>query len=233
MPEDAPRPSAPPPQIKFPVRPSSKAPALVLPRRRAVPMELSAASLEARKQIAEIVSVTRAPFGGPQIDGDRIEALQKSLRDLEGKLAEREHSIAELESKLAERERDIAEAEALIAARSKLLEAAKQASAGGGGVSKEEQAALQQLKAELDRQEESLKEQKAAMAERERFMEENETKLFEKMMQQQEKETELEQREEDLRAREKRFQDKGGSADPHGATAPAAEPPKKFDEFNE
>jgi chromosome segregation ATPase len=224
---------APPPNIKFPVKPSSAAPSLVLPRRRARPLELSEASVEARKQIAEIVSATRAPFGRDttQLSNDQMETLQRSLRELEAKLAEREHAMADLEARLAERERDIAEAEALLAARESLLQAARQSAPAKTGLSTEEQAALEQLKTELDRQEASLKEQKAAVAERERFMEENEAKLFEKMMQQQEKETELEQREEDLRAREQRLREKGGSVDPHGVNAPAE--PKKFDEFNE
>ena len=78
------------------------------------PFELAQASAEARKQIASVVSATRSPFGTPkQLSTDQAGTLERSLRELEMKLVEREHSMAELENRLAERERDVAEAEAL------------------------------------------------------------------------------------------------------------------------
>src|SRR5882724_3060837 len=90
------------------------------------PFELAQASSEARKQIANIVSSTRSPFGTPkQLSTDQVGSLERTLRELEMKLAEREHAVQELEGRLAERERDIAEAEALIGAREKLLEATR------------------------------------------------------------------------------------------------------------
>jgi chromosome segregation ATPase len=222
--------------IKFPSRPASASPALSLRRKASStrsPFDVSAASAEARKQIDNIVSATRAPFAGaPAISSEQAGALQKSLREIEMRLAERERLVEEAEARLSDRERDLAEAEALIAARQKIIDAQKIA-APKAGVSKEEQAALEQLKAELDRQEATIREHKATLAEREQFLEENETKLFEKMMLQQEKETELEQRGEDLSAREKRLVDKEGGGS--GGEAPNPEPAEKkpFDEFNE
>jgi len=215
----------PPPQIKFPVKPTNKAPVLALPRRRRSggsrsPYEVAAASLEARRKISEIFSATRAPFahGGtvPPVPPDKFVQLEQSLRELEARLTERERHVSESEARIEDRERDLAEAEALIIARQKLLDASRASTKSKETgepveeqVSAEERAALEQLKAELDKQEESLKEQREAILEREKFLEENESKLFEKMMQQQEQETELEQRREDLASVERRLQDQG------------------------
>ena len=164
---DAPVPPSP---IKFPVRPSGAGPALTLPRRRPVtrsPFELSAASLEARKQIAQIVAATQSPFGQPAVvSTEQMTALERSLRSLEARLVEREHAVEETEARQTERERDLAEAEALLLAREKLMAASRRSAAPAAAkapVSREEQSALEQLKATLDQQEASLKEQKAAM----------------------------------------------------------------------
>ena len=166
--------AGPPTPIKFPVKSTAAAPALSLRRRASSPIELSAASAEARKQIAQIVSATRTPWGGEPkaLDGEQISALERSLRALEQGLEERERAIEETETKQIERERDLAEAEALLIAREQLVaatrkktqaQAASTSAAPKAEVSKEEQAALEQLKAALDKQEESLKEQKAAL----------------------------------------------------------------------
>jgi hypothetical protein len=238
---DAPVPPSP---IKFPVRPSGGPPALTLQRRGTVPrspVELSAASVEARKQIAQIVAATRSPFGGAaQVNNEQMVALERSLRSLETRLVERERAVEETEARQIERERDLAEAEALLLAREKLMAASRKSTvpaAAKAPVSKEEQNALEQLKAALDQQEASLKEQKAALLERERFMEENETKLFEKMMQQQEKETELEQQADDIRKRDRKLREREAALDPQVAAAHKAEDDaaaaKKADEFNE
>jgi len=95
--------------------------------------------------------------------------------------------------------------------------------------------ALEQFRAELERQEAALKEAKQAQRDREQFLDASETKLFEKVQAQQEKEIELEQREEDLRARERRFREREAAADPQAAATLKAEDAakKKFDEFNE
>ena len=228
MSETPPKPLA----IKFPVR-AAGGPTLALPRRRPA-LELSAASVETRKQIAQIISSTRQPFGEPKtLNTTQVGALEQTLRQLEAKLAEREHALQDAETRLVERERDLAEMEALLAARETVILASRRQAPARELVSREEQEALTQLKATLDQQEASLKEQKAALAERERFMEENEARLFEKMMEQQEKETELEQREEDLRTRSKEFREKMAAIDPAAAAAFKEEPAKKVDEFNE
>ena len=112
---DAPGPPTP---IKFPVKSITTAPALSLRRRGASPIELSAASAEARKQIAQIVSATRTPWGGEptQLNNEQVSALERSLRALEQRLEERERAVEETETKQTERERDLAEAEALLIA---------------------------------------------------------------------------------------------------------------------
>ncbi len=150
------------------------------------------------------MSQSRPPWGGtPTLSGSQVESLEKALRALETKAAEREMALAEAENKLAERDRELAETEALLQAREKVIDAMRKQPAtpaeGGGGVNPEELAALGKLKEELDRQEASIKEQREALKEREAFLEQSESSLFEKMQSQQEKETELEQKAEDLK----------------------------------
>lgn len=226
--------------IKFPVK-NTPAPALTLRRRLSAsrsPFEVSDASAAARESIKSFVSSTRTPWGEPKaLSGDRVGELEKSLRQLETLLTERERTVAEAEARLNERERDLAEVEALILAREKLVELARKQkpAVAAAGVSKEEQAALEQLRTELERQETALKEGKQALREREQFLEESETKLFAKVQAQQEKEIELEQREEELRAKALRLREKEATLDPAVAAALQAEKAaaKKFDEFNE
>ena len=241
MPADS-NPPAPAPKFA-PKNPEGQT--LALPRRPAAlagtrsPLGLSEASVEARRSIDAIVSVTRTPGeGATALNPDQATELEASLRSLETRLEERERAAEELEAALADRHRDLAEMEALLIAREKVLEAARRAGATvprpDAAVSAEEKAALEVLKAELDRQEASLKEQKAALAERERFVNETEAKLFDKMMQQQEQETEIEQKLEEIGSREKRLRDRDAVVDPQAAAAAQqAGPAKKFDEFNE
>ncbi|MBA4138388.1 MAG: hypothetical protein C0518_13850 [Opitutus sp.] len=207
----APSPGAPFPPPAF-AAPGLKAPAkmmggakpLVLPR-RASPLqraqEASAATAEARKSIDAIFSQSRPPWGGAStLSGTQVDELQKAIRALEVKLAERDLAVADAQTKLAERERELAEAEALLAARERVIEAArKQPAAANESVSTEQAEALKKLKEELDRQEASIKEARQALKEREEFIEQSEGMLFSKMQAQQEKETELEQKEEDLK----------------------------------
>jgi DNA repair exonuclease SbcCD ATPase subunit len=237
MPAESDPPSLPP---KFPLK-HPAGPILALPRRTAggtrPPLELSEASAEARRTIKAIVSVTR-PSGGEAttIDPKQASELEASLRMVEARLEERERAVEALEATLADRERDLAELEALSVAREKVLVAAQRAAADNrhprAPISVAEKAALEALKAEVDRQEIALREQKAALAERERFVNETEAKLFEKMMQQQEQETEIEQKLEEIGSREKRLRAREAVPDPQ-AVAKAAEPARKFDEFNE
>ena len=230
-------PSAPAPKI--PVKNT-----LALPRRLTArtgtrsPLEPSEASAEARRSIEAIVSATRTPWtGAAPLNPEQASELETSLRLLATRLDERERAVEELEAILADRQRDLAEMEALLIAREKVLDAARRATVAvprpGAAVSAEEKSALEGLKAEVDRQEVSLKEQKAVLAERERFVNETEAKLFDKMMQQQEQETEIEQKLEEIGSREKRLQERAAVADPQAAAPKAAEPAKKFDEFNE
>ena len=186
-----PGPSFPPPgDIKFPAKPGGIKP-LVLPRRPSPlqrAQEASQATAEARKSINTIMSQSRPPWGGtPTLSGSQVESLEKALRSLEAKAAERDRALAETE--------------ALLQAREKVIDAMRKEkpAQGGGTGSSEEIAALTKLKEELDRQEASIKEQRAAQQEREDFLNASETSLFEKMQAQQEKETELEQKAEDLK----------------------------------
>jgi len=175
---------------------------LVLPRRisplqRA--QEATQATAEARRSIDAIFSLSRTPWtaGETRLSSSQVEELQKTIRQLEAKLAERELALTDAEAKLGDRERVLAETEALLKARAQVIAASEQP--GGGGMSKEQEEALKKLKEELDRQEQSIKEQRAALAEREEFLNQSEASLFEKMQAQQEKETELEQKEEDIK----------------------------------
>lgn len=192
---------APPPALGTP-KPMSGPKPLVLPRRVSPLLraqEASAASAAARRSIDAIFSQSRPPWSGqPALTGSQVENLEKAMRALEAKVAERDLAIGEAQVKLAERERELAEAEALLAARERVI-ATQAMPAAATQFSKEQEEALRKLKEELDRQEASLKEQRQALKEREAFLDQSETALFDKMQQQQEKETELEQREEDLK----------------------------------
>jgi len=226
-----PRPPVPPGPIKFPPRPPAAQP---LSLRRRLSLEPSAESAEARKSINAIMAATRTPWGEVKtLTSQQVAELQKALRQLEGKLEEREHAVGDLAGKLADKEREIAEVEALLLAREKVIAAASKATPAAPA-SKEERAALEQLKGELGRQETSLKEQRAALKERETFIEENETRLFEKIQAQQEREAELEQKLEDLRAMERRLKEREAAIDPAAAAALKAEKEaRKLDEFSE
>ena len=163
----------PPGRIRFPPPPAPEK-ALSLRRR----LEPSEGSAEARKSINAIMAATRAPWGELRpMDSQQVGELQKALRQLEIKLDEREHAMEEIVARLAERERELAETEALLTAREKVIVAAGRMTAGSS-LSKEEQSALEQLKAELEKQEASLKEQKAAFKERELFIQENEVEAL-------------------------------------------------------
>ncbi|HZL46319.1 MAG TPA: hypothetical protein VFC28_08835, partial [Opitutaceae bacterium] len=202
--------------------------------RRRLSLEPSEGSAEARKSIDAIMAVTRAPWGELRpLDSQQVSGLQKALRQLQAKLDERERATAELAVQLAERERELAETEALLTAREKVIVAAGR-TREELSLSPEEQAALEQLKAELERQEQSLKDQKAALKERDLFVQENEAKLFDKMQAQQEREVELEQKADDLHALEKRLREREAAVDPAAAAALKAEKDaRKFDEFRE
>ena len=190
--------------MKAPVKPAGIKP-LVLPRRLSPlqrAQEATQATAEARRSIDAIISQSRTPWGGKAAhSGTQVEGLEKALRVLEAKVAEREMALAEAENKLAERDRALAETEALLQAREKVIEAMRKQSTESSGTvaNPEEMEALKKLKEELDRQEASMKEQRQAIKEREEFLEQSESALFEKMQAQQEKETELEQKSEDLK----------------------------------
>jgi len=226
--------------IKFPPRPPAER-ALVLPRRPLrSPFEIADTTAETQKAIEAIRSATRnpwsevAPSGGP----NPLPELEKSLKQLATKLEERERFLQDLETRLADRERNLAEMETLLKARESLVEAAKQKKSGTDArqLSKEEQDALEKLKAEVERQQVLLQAQREDMRAREGFLDESEAKLFEKVQQQQEKETELDQREEDLRMRERRLREREAAGDPKLAAAFKAEveaAKKRKSDFNE
>ncbi len=225
--------------IKFPPRPESEKP-LVLPRRRLrSPFEMSEQAAETKKTITAIRTVTRNPWG-EFINGDtaKVQELERSLKQLSSKLEERERTLQDFEVRLAERERDIAETETLLRARETLFEAARAKQLPGTPVralSHEEQAALETLRAEVERQQVLLQEQRQALRDREAFLDDSESKLFQKVQEHQEKETELEQRDEDLRRKERKLREREAVLDPQAAAILKAEKAaaKKFDEFNE
>jgi hypothetical protein len=198
-------------------------------------MEITEASVAARQSIQAIVSATRSPFGIPVRLGDsQIADLERSLRNLELKLAEREHIIGETAKRLAEREREFCELEALLLAREKLL-AASRYQAPTAPISTEEKAALVQLRDELERQQTLITEARQGIRDRETFLDESETKLFEKVQSQQEKEIQLDQKADDLRSRERRLREAEARIDPAAAAALKAEDEASRirDEFNE
>lgn len=230
----------PPVVIKFPPKPATEK-ELVLPRRRMrSPFEVAETTAETQKAIEAIRTATRNPWSeGPAGASNPLPELEKSLKQLAAKLEERERFLQDMENRLADRDRSQAEMETLLKARESLVEAARQKQAGKGEVrnlSNEEQAALEKLKVEVERQQLLLQQQREDMREREAFLDESETKLFEKVQEQQEKETELEQREDDLRARERRLREREAANDPQIAAALQAEKAaakKKQSEFNE
>jgi hypothetical protein len=90
----------------------------------------SKASGQARELSEAIRAATHAPFLSlPASDAAKVTVLERSLRQLELQLAERERVLAANEARLAERERDLAEAEALLIARERLAFAARRPSA--------------------------------------------------------------------------------------------------------
>ena len=95
--------------IKFPVRPPVMKP---LSLRGRFSLEPSQESAEARKSINAIMAATRMPWGEARpLTLQQVGELQKALRQLEGKLAERERAVTDLVARLADRERDLAAAE--------------------------------------------------------------------------------------------------------------------------
>ncbi len=226
--------------IKFPPPRETEKP-LVLPKRRLrSPFEVSEAAAETQKTITALRTATRNPWGETlvSIDSDKLQELEKSLKQLASKLEERERSMQELEARLGERERDLAESETLLRARESLFEASRAKHAGQGDsrtLSQEEQTALNKLKMEVERQQALLQEQRQALREREAFLDDSEGKLFQKVQEHQEKETELEQRDEDLRRRERKLREREAIGDPTALAALEAEKAaaKKFDEFKE
>lgn len=226
---------------KFPVQ--KAAPLLALPRRRPTtrPPFAEAAAAVTRESINNIMEATRASLqAGPGQTSPQMAELEKSLRQLELSLNERQRLITESEARLVDRERDLAEAEALLIAREKLAteklaSAARKGPAAQVAVSPEEKAALEQLRETLAQQEASLREAKQALREREIFLDESEAKLFAKVQAQQEKESELEQREEDLRTRQRRDREARAATDPKVAEELKADlaAAKKRDEFLE
>lgn len=228
-----------PTPIKFPP-PRPRDPSLALARRRPAisraPFDALDASIAARESLLAVVSASRSPAAGVSSpDTAKLVALERSLRQLEQSLTDRERLIAENESRLGDRERDVAEFEALLLARDRVALSTNSAGAGGGVGSPAERAALEQLHAELQRQEETLLETKQTVREREMFLDDAETKLMEKVQAQQDKENELEQREEDLRARDRRVREREAAIDPKAAAAlkAADAAAKKRNEFTE
>ena len=227
--------------IKFPPpRARDPAIALSLPRRgpatSRTPFDALDAVAAARESLGDGGLGTCTPaFGVTSPDPARLVALERTLRQLEQVLADRERATAENETRLADRERDVAELEALLMARDRVVASASSAGPGNGAALSAEKAALEQLRAELKRQETNLLAAKQAAREREKFLDEAETKLMEKVQSQQEKENELEQREEDLRARDRRVREREAAIDPMAAVALQAsdEAAKKRDEFSE
>ena len=215
-----------PSTIRFPAKKVETGATLSLRRNRVVtasPFSVSEASAAARESIRKIVSATRPAVGGrTEADDVRIAELERSLRQLELKLAERERLAQEKEARINEHERELAEAEALLAAREQLVAASRKATPVH--VSPEEKAALEALRAELERQETLLKEAQAALHEREAFVEESEAKLFEKVQAQQEREIELDQREEDVKVRARKRRLAAAPDDPDAEDAAPAEP---------
>jgi chromosome segregation ATPase len=213
-----------PSNIRFPGKKTESLGNLSLRRRAEAPspFSVSEASAKARESIRAIVSATRPPIGAFSAAEDaRAAELESTLRQLELKLVERERSGQERESRLKEYERELAEAEALLAAREQLVAASRKSTPVH--VSPEEKAALEGLRAELERQEAALKESQESLRERELFMEESETRLFEKVQNQQEREIELDQREEDLKSGIRKFRVAEASQDAAAAAVLKAE----------
>src|SRR5512142_1130470 len=94
----APRPQAASPgPIKFPPRPP---PERILSLRRRLALQPAAMADEARKSINAIMAATRAPWGEQQaLTPTQVDELQRTLRQLETKLEERELAVGDLVAK--------------------------------------------------------------------------------------------------------------------------------------
>jgi hypothetical protein len=97
---------------------------------------------------------------------------------------------------------DAAAAEAAAAAKAKqAMDAVQRTMTGAGGA--EASAALEELRKQLEKQQEAIRIARDELRERERFLEESEARLFEKFQEQQVRETELDMREERIAGKEK------------------------------
>jgi chromosome segregation ATPase len=226
--------------IKFPPpRPSDPALKLTLRRRRTAAarptLDIIDASAAARESINALFSASRTPFTAKLPESTKLLELERTLRQLELSLGERQRVITDTEIRLAEKERDVAEMEALLQAREQLIAVSHRNTIAPAEMNPETKQALEKIRTELDRQEAHINEQKEFIREREKFLDESEEKLFEKVQAQQDKENELEQREEDLLARERRLREREAAFDPQVAAALKAEEEmaSKRDEFNE
>ncbi|HEY5078236.1 MAG TPA: hypothetical protein VII43_00250, partial [Opitutaceae bacterium] len=99
-----------PSNIRFPSKRTESAGAgnLSLRRNKATtsPFSVSEASAAARESIRAIVSATRPPIGTRgAMDDARVADLERSMRQLELKLVERERVVQERENRLREFER--------------------------------------------------------------------------------------------------------------------------------
>ena len=79
-------------------------PTLSLRKKSRSPFEKTESVAQARETIQEIVLITRAPWGENQavISAEKSAELERTLRDLESQLEERERYNEDLEIKLAE-----------------------------------------------------------------------------------------------------------------------------------
>lgn len=249
-PNPPPRPPFPPPGSGLP--PPRRPQPLSLPRRPhsgsvtpptggLISLAYADASPDVQRRVEERIN-SRSPFpsaGGSQspvsgAERARLAELERVLRLREQESDARERALEELQARLAEREREIAELENLLQARERVLMAQRRGSTMPPfAATKEEAAALEKLRAELDVQESSLQEARAALKERERFVEQSETTLMDKVAAQQEHEIALEQREENLRRAEHALLLRRAEIDPAAAAELEAERVRPRDEFNE
>src|SRR5262245_39989040 len=141
--------------INFPPpRPRDQAVSLSLPRRRAKAARSTFDALDASAAARESINAIVAASTGPSTEAapvpEKLIELERTLRQLEQSLAERERAISEMETRIADRQRDIDEMEALLLAREQLMTASRKPAHAQAGVSPEETAALQTLRAELE-----------------------------------------------------------------------------------
>lgn len=159
---------------------------------------------EAKANIEKSLSSIRTKLYQESPENSALKKLEERLLQLQVKTINERELLKETKESLDAREASLLEREALLDAREKFVESRYESmpDKSQDPVSTEEREALEALRVEQERREQSLRELETLLAERETFIEQCENELVSKSMQLTEIEAQLEQREENVRADE-------------------------------